>query len=253
MERKNTIKKRMKAIAETKQMACVMELSASSALYRAKQGLEESRLVSERSEEQSRWFGLKPFSTSGHGVTQVVVAGGERGLAGGYYARLFEAVLPDENVYAVGKKTTEFALSRRIPLVNRKPCRLDKCQCAADFLYEEFLKGRIETVSLIFPFPDGTVARKQLLPLKPTDETVCYDPCPSVVAERFVSFYLSAQIQYAAKQAAFCELLARREAMGKASENAEKMLERLTTTYHKARQSEVTGEMIEVLSGAEEW
>lgn len=253
MERKHAVKKRMKAIAETKQMASVMELSASSALYRAKQGMEESRMVLDCSEEQSRLFGFEPFSTSGRGVTQVVVAGGERGLAGGYYARLFEAVFPDENVYAIGKKTAEFALNRRFPLVNRKLCRLDECQRAADFLYEEFLQGRIGTAYLILPVSDGTVVRKQLLPLKPTDDIVCYDPQPSVVAERFVSFYLSAEIQHAAKQAAFCELLARRESMGKATENAEKMLERLTLTYHKARQSEVTDEMIEVLSGAEEW
>ncbi len=51
--------------------------------------------------------------------------------------------------------------------------------------------------------------------------------------------------------AAVSEQVARMLAMKAATENADSMIERLTTTYNRARQGQITSELLEVISGAE--
>ncbi len=252
MENRNAIKNRMKTIEETKQMASVMELSASAAIHRAQREVKECEPVFMMTEEQKAMFGFAPFTTRNSGETWVVVAGGDRGLAGGYYVRLFEQVKKEHKVYALGKKTAEFASSRGFSLVNQEICRLKDCDGAASILSEGFLKGTIGEIFLVTPTITGEAKWKKLLPLEPTEGQVMYDPSPTLAAERFVSFYLAAQIEYGIKQAAMCELAARREAMGAAANNAEEMLEQLTLSYHAARQAAITRELVEIVAGAEE-
>jgi F-type H+-transporting ATPase subunit gamma len=50
--------------------------------------------------------------------------------------------------------------------------------------------------------------------------------------------------------AAVGEQIARRVAMKAATDNADSMISILTTTYNRARQGQITNEIIEVVSGA---
>ena len=50
--------------------------------------------------------------------------------------------------------------------------------------------------------------------------------------------------------AAVSEQIARMMAMKAATDNADQMISALTTTYNRARQSQITNEIIEVISGA---
>jgi F-type H+-transporting ATPase subunit gamma len=52
-------------------------------------------------------------------------------------------------------------------------------------------------------------------------------------------------------EAMLCEQAERSLAMRSASDNAESMTKRLTRTYNRARQSQITNEMIEIISGSE--
>ena len=51
--------------------------------------------------------------------------------------------------------------------------------------------------------------------------------------------------------AAVSEQVARMVAMKAATENADKIIKKLTMTYNRARQSQITGEIMEVLGGVE--
>jgi len=51
--------------------------------------------------------------------------------------------------------------------------------------------------------------------------------------------------------AAVTEQIARMMAMKAATENADTMIGNLTMTYNRARQSQITNEILEVISGAE--
>ena len=252
MENRNAIKNRMKTIEETKQMASVMELSASASIHRAQREVKRCEPVFLASEEQKAFFGFEPYTKKGEGDVCVVVAGGDRGLAGGYYVRLFEQVKKEQKVYALGKKTAEFASSRGFSLMKNSGNRLKESDGAAKELLDGFLKGEISQLFLVTPTMAGEGVWKQLLPLEPSTGQTIYDPSASLAAERFAAFYLSAQIEYAVKQAAMCEFAARREAMGAAANNAEEMLEQLTLSYHAARQAAITRELVEIVAGAEE-
>ena len=50
---------------------------------------------------------------------------------------------------------------------------------------------------------------------------------------------------------AVSEQVARMVAMKAATENADKIIKHLTMTYNRARQSQITGEIMEVLGGVE--
>ena len=62
---------------------------------------------------------------------------------------------------------------------------------------------------------------------------------------------LALEIYQAIAEATLNEYGARRLAMKNASDNAEEMLTNLETRYHRARQSEITDELIEIISGTE--
>ena len=51
--------------------------------------------------------------------------------------------------------------------------------------------------------------------------------------------------------AAVSEQVARMVAMKAATENADKIIKQLSMTYNRARQSQITGEIMEVLGGVE--
>ena len=51
--------------------------------------------------------------------------------------------------------------------------------------------------------------------------------------------------------AAVSEQIARMVAMKAATENADEMIQQLSMTYNRARQSQITGEIMEIIGGVE--
>ncbi|MDY4976267.1 MAG: FoF1 ATP synthase subunit gamma [Clostridia bacterium] len=252
MENRNTIKNRMKTIEETKQMASVMELSASAGIHRAQKAVKQCLPSFQAAEEGKTVFGFPPYTGGWEGESWAIVAGGDRGLAGGYYVRLFEGVPKGAKVIPLGKKTAEFAASRGFSLGTDRVCRLAEYNGIVQDLLEAFLGKTVAEIFMVTPTMSGEAQCKKLLPLPPAQGRMQYDPSAESAAKRFASFYLSAQIVYAVKQAGVCELAARREAMGAAANNAEEMLEQLTLAYHAARQAAITRELVEIVAGSEE-
>ena len=69
--------------------------------------------------------------------------------------------------------------------------------------------------------------------------------------DNLVPMYLQQTVFGLLLDAAASELGARMTAMANASNNARDMLNRLTLVYNKARQTSITQEILEVVSGAE--
>jgi F-type H+-transporting ATPase subunit gamma len=59
------------------------------------------------------------------------------------------------------------------------------------------------------------------------------------------------QLQQAAKENTACENLIRMKTMDAASKNAQEMTDKLVATYNKTRQTAITTELIDVLSGTQ--
>lgn len=79
-----------------------------------------------------------------------------------------------------------------------------------------------------------------------------YLPSSPAVLDQLIPRFLEAQVYWAAIQSKASEHGARLTAMGSATENAEDMLRQLTLSLHRARQTHITAELAEIVSGQSE-
>jgi F-type H+-transporting ATPase subunit gamma len=78
-----------------------------------------------------------------------------------------------------------------------------------------------------------------------------YEPEPAAILERLVPDYVEISIYRALLESSASELGARMTAMRNASENAGEVIDNLTLAMNRARQAEITQEIMEVVAGAE--
>ena len=83
------------------------------------------------------------------------------------------------------------------------------------------------------------------------DQEVEYEPSVEEVFNYLVPKYVEMMIYAAVVESATCEHAARRLAMENATDNASDMLGSLSQYYNRARQAEITDEIIEIVAGAE--
>ena len=76
------------------------------------------------------------------------------------------------------------------------------------------------------------------------------EPEPDFSAHHYYELYVASQLYHALLQNNACEQSARMNAMENASKNAGEILDALTITYNNARQSRITMELVEIISGA---
>ena len=83
------------------------------------------------------------------------------------------------------------------------------------------------------------------------DQEVEYEPSVEEVFNYLVPKYVEMMVYAAVVESATCEHAARRLAMENATDNASDMLGSLSQYYNRARQAEITDEIIEIVAGAE--
>jgi F-type H+-transporting ATPase subunit gamma len=82
------------------------------------------------------------------------------------------------------------------------------------------------------------------------EKLTVYDSLDADVLQSYVEYSLASLIYYALKEGACSEQSSRMSAMDNASKNAGEMIGKLTLTYNRTRQAVITGELIEIISGA---
>jgi F-type H+-transporting ATPase subunit gamma len=83
-----------------------------------------------------------------------------------------------------------------------------------------------------------------------TKEQFIYDVSPEVILNQTVDIYIESSIFKALSDAKLSEHAARMVAMRSATDNANDIVDRLHTLYHRARQQEITSELIDVVNGS---
>jgi F-type H+-transporting ATPase subunit gamma len=78
-----------------------------------------------------------------------------------------------------------------------------------------------------------------------------YEPDPEEILQRLVPDYVEISVYRALLESAASELGARMTAMRNASQNAGELIDDLTLEMNRARQAEITQEILEVVAGAE--
>ena len=78
-----------------------------------------------------------------------------------------------------------------------------------------------------------------------------FEPEPEQILERLLPVYLETELYRALLESAASEQGARMTAMRNASKNAGELIETLTLEMNRARQAEITQEILEVVAGAD--
>jgi len=211
----------------------------------------------------------------------LLVLGSNRGLCGGYNAAVVRhsmerlQQLQAEGwqvlVEVSGKRAGSALRFRQVPIQTVHSHLADRPQwepveLLAHRYLEEFRQGVWDRLELVYTSSE-TVGRQRLktatlLPLprpEPAESQLAladpraWDLYPSAEAifEELLPRFFKVHLFVCFLQAALSEQIARMFAMKTATENTEKMLRRLTLAHHRARQTQITAEILEVLSGAE--
>jgi F-type H+-transporting ATPase subunit gamma len=131
----------------------------------------------------------------------------------------------------------------------------------ARVVIDDYLAGTYDAVYLVFPFFVNTMTQrpevKQLLPVEPPQEAATqavdyiYEPGREDVLAELLPRYIEMQIYAAVLESIASEQSARMVAMRNATEAANEMIELLTLTYNKARQEQITKELLDIVGGVE--
>ena len=78
-----------------------------------------------------------------------------------------------------------------------------------------------------------------------------FEPSEAEIVEQLIPKALKTQLFKAIRDSFASEHGARMTAMHKATDNASEMRDQLKLTYNKARQAAITGEILEIVGGAE--
>jgi F-type H+-transporting ATPase subunit gamma len=212
----------------------------------------------------------------------LLVITANRGMCGGYNssvlrlanARLKElqAQVPQVRLEVSGKRGISAFRFRGIQPDQRythfedKP-RFEEVDLLANRYLEEFSAGELDQLEVVYTRYESS-SRQQamietLLPLaKPEDlETVeqrpgaeiQYDFLPSAasIVEEVLPLSFKVRLFKCFLDAAVSEQIARMVAMKSATDNADKMISMLSMAYNRARQGQITGELLEIIGGAE--
>jgi F-type H+-transporting ATPase subunit gamma len=221
----------------------------------------------------------------------LLLIAGDRGLAGAFNSNIVRAgVAAGREHEAAGRASVYFASGRR-PANSLTFRRLEPAESftgftdrpayadarrIADRLMAAYVDNEVDEVEIFYNgyiSPVSQVVRREtLLPLQHAtllDEEsdsgepdssdkrpehralVDYEPDPEEILKRLVPDYVEISIFRALLESTASEHGARMTAMRNASDNAAELIQNLTLEMNRARQAEITQEILEVVAGAE--
>uniref|UniRef100_A0A7C9D2H7 Uncharacterized protein n=1 Tax=Opuntia streptacantha TaxID=393608 RepID=A0A7C9D2H7_OPUST len=97
-----------------------------------------------------------------------------------------------------------------------------------------------------------TVLREKVGKRRPEKQpNLQFEQDPAQILDALIPLYLNSQILRALQESLASELASRMNAMSNANDNATELKKTLSIAYNKERQAKITGELLEIVSGAE--
>ena len=284
------LKRRVRSITNTRKLTRAMELVASARLRRAQLRIEAMRPYADRMLElmagtaQAAGAVRLPLLERRENVQTVAIVPvtGDRGLAGAFnaqvlrraFAEMRDAQAAGQQVrfFTSGKKAQSTVRFRRLDLgqswtgFSDRPAYSD-AQAIAHSLAEVYVEGEVDRVLLVYNAFVSPLVQKvtvsevlpvstELLEGKPADEPkhpvdFFFEPEPRNILERLLPVYVETELYRALLESAASEQGARMTAMRNASKSAGELIDTLTLAMNRARQAEITQEILEVVAGAD--
>ena len=282
------VRGRIVSVNSTKQITAAMKMVSAAKLRRAQDAIVRMRPYAEKLQSILSNVSASLDSNEGQYSTQrevknvlLVAIVSNRGLAGAFNSQVFrsvrrlvadhEAAGRSVHVLPLGKKALDNY--RRTKYFNESlpadgaslydGLSFTKVAPKAELIMRLFAEGQYDQVTLVYnKFKNAAVqvlTEEQYLPVLPiakseakaTKTDHIMEPDRATIVQEIIPKSLKIQLYKALLDSNAAEHGARMTAMHKATDNADSLLKDLKLSYNKARQAAITGEILEIVGGAE--
>ena len=276
------LKNRIASVKATQKITKAMKMVAAAKLRRAQEAAEAARPYSQRMSAVLANIAPALMTGTGRDKTHLlVVCTAERGLCGGFnsqiarlardHTRRLVAEGKTVKIICVGKKgydilRREFSsmIIDRVDLREVKKIGYANAEAIGRKVIALFDKGEYDVCTLFYSEFKSVISQVptalQLIPAKAesaaadTGGAVAaydYEPDAGAILGDLIPRNISVQIFRALLENVAGEMGAKMSAMDNATRNAGDMINKLTLSYNRQRQAQITKELIEIISGAE--
>jgi F-type H+-transporting ATPase subunit gamma len=285
------LRTRINSVKSTQKITSAMKMVAASKLRRAQQQAEAARPYAERMDRMLRALAASvagsptaPPLLVGTGKDQVhllIAVTADRGLAGAFnsqigratrnLARRLESEGKTVKILAVGRKGRDYLrreLSSRIigdiSYAGKRRIEFGDAQEISTRVTAMLAAGEIDVATIVYNRFQSVIAQvvteQQIIPAPPQPEgqeadlggaTYDFEPDEETILARLLPQAMAIQMYRSLLESSAGEHGARMTAMDNATRNAGDMIKRLSLNYNRARQANITRELIEIISGAE--
>ena len=285
------LRNRIASVKATQKITKAMQMVAAAKLRRAQQAAEAARPFSQRMDKVMANIAAalgdsdgapKLLSGTGDDKTHLLlVCTAERGLCGGFNssiarlardkARELMAAGKTVKILPVGEKGADVLKSEFgsimmdvVDLRDVKQVGYQNAQDIAEQILEMFSNEEFDVATLFYSEFQSVISQvptaQQIIPptIPEAEEDADsaslnydYEPEEEEILDDLLPRNVAVQIFRALLENAASEQGARMSAMDNATRNAGEMIDKLTLTFNRQRQAQITKELIEIISGAE--
>ncbi|CAL2102379.1 ATP synthase gamma chain [Tenacibaculum sp. 190130A14a] len=276
------IRNRITSIGSTMQITSAMKMVSAAKLKKAQDAITAMRPYSSKLTELLQSLSATLDSDAGgvystqREVSKVllVIVTSNRGLCGGFNSSIVKQTVKTINekygnttveLLTIGKKGNDI-LSKEYKVIDNRNdvfdnLTFDNVSGIAQQLMDLYVDGSYDRIEVIYNRFKNAATQipqvEQFLPIKPveTDADVnldyIFEPSKEEIVLELIPKSLKTQLYKSVRDSFAAEHGARMTAMHKATDNAKELRDDLKLTYNKARQAAITGEILEIVGGAE--
>jgi len=284
------IRQRIKSVKATQKITSAMRMVAAAKVRRAQMRVQAGRPFTQAVVRVLRdaVADASPIDLQGLDLLEhrevikkvaLIVFSSDRGLCGSYNTNVFRETMAriqtlrndgvEVSLILIGLKSVSFFKSIKIEKLKtftNLPAipTVEEAKLISETAADLFLKGTVDAVEIIvthfISMLSSKVDNMKYLPVDlptPAERTgispeKLFEPTVlDVMSRELLPKYIHNVIYQSLLEASASELAARMNAMTNASNNARDLITNLTLVYNKARQSNITQELLEIVGGAE--
>ena len=277
------IRIRITSVGSTMQITSAMKMVSAAKLKRAQDAIIQMRPYSNKLTELLVNLSSTLDSSEGGMYSQkreekrilLVTITSNRGLCGGFNANIIKkatSLIQNEyknsktDILSIGKKSSDYFIKNGFNVISRhddlySDLNFENTSIIAETIMEKFTNVEYDKILLVYnQFKNAAtqnIMSEQFLPVESPDKTeskirdYIFEPNKNEIVEQLIPKSLKTQLYKAVRDSYASEHGARMTAMHKATDNAGEIKKDLTLQYNKARQAAITGEILEIVGGAE--
>ena len=263
------IRNRIISIKTTKKITKAMKLVATAKLRNAKKKLES---IKDCSSIENIFYEIKSNikdlnKKNNSKKTLYIIISSDIGLCGSYNINIIKLLLKnykkEDKIIVLGNKgisalkfrkiSTDLEVGQIGDVIN-----YDNASIAGNEALKLYRNNKVGTIKIIYTkFVNSIIFNakiKQILPsiykFKKENSLMEFEPNPKVILDNITPLYISSLIFNLLVESKVSEMSSRRLAMDNSTENAKELIEKLNLEYNIVRQTNITQEITEIISGS---